>query len=280
MSSKKYFILLFEYDCIQLFAEINGRITKIKFSNGKEKLSNCVTFSYNREDLEFLPDGDPFEVNNNSSFSDFLDFAGYNFDTQNAMDAIIESLITNKMIPNLGKKDDIFVCVQSFYYESNEKDASDDAVVRNLPSSVICGHNIYSYSATSMFFTIRNKIRELVGANVLIGYPFLTYIFHTDSANSFYTLAIPTMEQSVVDEINEKYPLSTRIPKDLLRNVKNKIIYSKLYDLPLPETAIYQNRIIDVGHAKLAERFNEVINGLSKIIIERVDEIKDNPTYI
>ena len=280
MSSKKFFILLFEYDCIQLFTEINGCITKIKFSNGKEKLSNCVTFSYDREDLEFLPDGDPFEVNNNSSFSDFLDFAGYNFDTQNATDAIIESIIENKLITGLGKSDDIFVCIQSFYYEINEKANDEESAIRNLPSDNICGHKIYSYSVSSMFSVIRNALRLHLNDNVLVGYPFLTFVMDSGDGDTYNTVIVPTVERTVVDKVNEKYPLSTRIPKDLLRNIKNRIIYSKLYNLSLPDTAIYQNRKIDIGSAELAKRFDEVIQGLSDMILERLEEINNGPTFI
>ena len=65
MKNNKYFILLFGYTRIQLFTEVNGKITNIDFANGQNKLSNCVSFSYDREDLEFLPDGDPFEVDQN-----------------------------------------------------------------------------------------------------------------------------------------------------------------------------------------------------------------------
>ena len=100
MKNKNYFILLFGYTRIQLFTEIEGKITNIDFANGKNKLSNCVAFSYDREDLEYLPDGDPFAVNQNSSFSDYLDFAGYHFDSVDAVEIIVRFIINNNLIKN------------------------------------------------------------------------------------------------------------------------------------------------------------------------------------
>ena len=106
MISQKYYILLFQYNKIHLFTEVGGKITKIQFSEKRETLANCVSFSFTKEDLEFVPDGDPFEVNSNSTFSDFLDFAGYHFESEQGLDVVVESIIKDGMIPNLKKNDD------------------------------------------------------------------------------------------------------------------------------------------------------------------------------
>ena len=275
--TKKYFILLIEYDRISLFTEINGKITNINFANGKNILSNCVRFSYDREDLEFLPEGDPFEVNNNSSFSDFLDFAGYNFDLANAQEVILESLIDNKMIPGLEKDDEIFICNQPFYYESDNVD--NHVLIRDLENTRIREHNIYTYSSGPIYEASRNYLRFIFNANIIVGFPFLSYVV-TWNEDISTTLFAPVMDQTVVATMNEKYPLSTRIPKPLLRNVKNRIIVSKLYNLPLPETAIYQNRVIDIGHAKLADRFEEFVVESASLLSSNTGDITIGSTYI
>jgi len=119
MNKENYYILVFRYNSIQLFTEKDGKIIDIDFANGKNSLSNCVALSYDRDDLEFLPDGDPFAIDQNSSFSDFLDFGGYHFESEQAIEAILKSIIDKKLIPNLKEKDTIFVCIQAFYFESD-----------------------------------------------------------------------------------------------------------------------------------------------------------------
>lgn len=283
MLCKKYFILLFQYNCIQLFTEVDGKITNIDFANGKNKLSNCVTFSYNMEDLEFLPDGDPFEVNNNSSFSDYLDFAGYHFDPSDAIEAIITSLIKNKMIPNLGKNDDILICLQPFYYETKELEGEEDenryAHINSSRAGQVLGHNVYCYDMYALYNIAAIFIMFAVGKNIILGFPFQTILIKEIEDGHTLTFA-PTIEKSVVEKIHDKYPLPSHIPPKLLRNVKNRIVVSRLFGEPLPDKAIYQNREIDIGNTELAKMFDEILIESAKLIKDRTEKISDNDTYI
>lgn len=280
MKQKKYYILLFRYHYIYLFTEIDGKICKINFAGGKEKLSNCVAFSYDKEDLVFLPDGDPFEVNSNSSFSDFLDFAGYHFEAGQAIEEIVSSIIKNDMISGFKKGDDIFLCTQLSYYESNYIESDGGDTGRATKKRSILGSNVYIYDFNGLIQASINLIRRLINNNVLLGYPLMS-IFLADYKDYHTAIFAPTIEKTVVDDFNDKYPLSTHIPKKLLRNVKNRIIISKLYNQPLPEKAIYQNRIIDITKSQLAERFDEFITKAAEYIKENIDKnIKSGKTFI
>ena len=277
---KKYFILLFTYDFIYLFAEIDGKITNLKFAQGQEKLSNCVTFSYDKEDLHFLPEGDPFDVDKNSSFSDFLDFAGYHFDTEEAVEAIIAVIIKNNMIHGLGQKDEILVCLDNSYYEVNEREPKNGVVtVRENGKRIIEEHNVYFYETHPLIGTLIHLLRRTVGRNVLIGFPFIT-ISVTDRKDHCCITYAPTYEKTVVDKIDSKSLLPSHLPEKLLRNVKNRILVSKLYSKPLPDKVIYQNRIIDIGKAKFASYIDEIIQSDSKLFSEQMEEGFGGPTYI
>ena len=283
MMNKKDYILLFQYSSILLFTEVDGKITRIPFSNKKRKLSNCVTFSYERENLEFLPDGDPFEVDRNSSFSDFLDFAGYHFTISQAIEEILEAIIDRGLIPNLNKEDNIFICFEAFYYEfktgieGDDEDEDDEAEGERI-SDVIKGHHIYVYDFWDMINVSSNLIREVINKNVFIGFPFSTIIIgeHEDSFSLTYA---PTLEKTVVKAVNEKYPLPTHIPEKLLRNVRNRIIVGKLYNLPLPDTAIYQNRKIDIAKTKFAKRFDEVIKEAANLFKKRQKKMEGDTAH-
>ena len=279
MISKKYYILLFQYNYIHLFTEINGKITKINFSSGREKLSNCISFSYDKEDLIFLPDGDPFDVNSNSSFSDYLDFAGYHFDAEQAIEEIVRSIIREKMIPCLGKNEDILVCSQSFYYEVNFDNKDDDS--QSYYCDSIEGHNVYTYDFIGLLNVSKRLIKDTISCNLLFGYPFISVLFarHHNDENSF--LVAPTIEKTAVDEVNPQHTSLKRIPEDLLRNIKNRIVVSKLFNLHIPETAVYQNRIINIAHEEIVEMFDEVVDKAAKLILQKMDEkITDDPMFI
>lgn len=281
MISQKYYILLFQYDKIDLFTEINGKITKVNFSEDRKTLSNCVTFSFTKEDLEFVPDGDPFEVNSNSPFSDYLDFAGYHFETEQALDVIVESIIRNNMIPGLKRNDDIFVCIQTSYFETSNETQSEEIggeFGRNKNKKIL-GHSIYEYDYDVILCASINLLRHRLSRNIIIGQPFMTnVIMETENGHTF--VGAPTIERNVVEEVNKTYPLPTHVPEKLLRNVRNRIIVSKLYNLQLPEKAIYQNRIIDVAHAQLSERFNEVIKGDIELFLKDSKAMFGDPTIV
>ena len=281
MKNNKYFILLFGYTRIQLFTEINGKITNIDFANGKNKLSNCVTFSYDREDLEFLPDGDPFEVNKNSSFSDFLDFAGYHFSSSEAIEAITASIIDNKLIPGLGKNDDIFLYLQAFQYESDKYFTSEEAQIDvcAFERMNVKGHNLYCYDAELLYMVCKRQIKDALLTNALIGYPFLTLLL-AEEENGFSTTFAPTLERSVVERVMKQYPLPTHIPEKLLRNIKNRILTSKLLGLPLPDSAVYQNRKVDIAKTNLSKHFDELLKEDAKYFLEKTDEVSRGPTLI
>lgn len=280
MKNKKYFILLFNYTSIQLFTEMNGKITNIDFANGKNELSNCVTFSYDREDLEFVPDGDPFEVNQNSPFSDYLDFAGYHFDSAQAIETIVTSIIENKFIPDLGKNDDIFIYLQASRYESNDETEKNNRVDICFPEKMsIKGHYIYSYDSDMLLNVCAEYIRKVVGSNILIGYPFIT-IFLYDIENGITVVYAPTVESSVTKKVMEQYPLPTNIPEKLLRNINNKIIFSKLLNLPLPAEAIYQNRKVDIAKTNLSKHFDVLLKEAAQYFFEKTDKAENKPTII
>lgn len=281
MKNNKYFILLFGYTRIQLFTEINGKITNIDFANGKNKLSNCVTFSYDREDLEFLPNGDPFEVNKNSSFSDYLDFAGYHFESAEAIEAIVASIIDNKLIPGLGKNDDIFLYLQAFQYESDKFLTSEEAQIDVcvFEKKSIKGHNLHCYDAEILYRVCKRQIKDSLVANALIGYPFLTLLI-AEEEDGFSTIFAPTLERSVVEKVMEQYPLPTHIPEKLLRNIKNRILTSKLLGLPLPDNAIYQNRKVDIAKTNLSKHFDELLKEDAKLFLEKTDDVNRGPTLV
>ena len=278
MKKNKYFILLFGYTRIQLFTEVNGKITNIDFANGQNKLSNCVTFSYDKEDLEFVPDGDPFAVDQNSSFSDYLDFAGYHFELGEALEAIVTSIINNKLIPGLGKNDDIFIYVQAFQYETNH--SKDGKHTYFVPEKmVIKGHGVYSYDAQILYHVYASYIDDIIGTNILIGYPFLTMLFNNQEDGFSVTYA-PTMERSVVEKVLEQYPLPTSVPEKLLRNTSNKIFVSKLLDLPLPREAIYQNRRVDIAKTNLSKHFDVLLKEAANYFLEKADKVDRGPTMV
>lgn len=277
MKNNKYFILLFQYHCILLYTEIDGKITRIPFSNKKKKLSNCVTFSYDKEDLEFLPDGDPFEVNKNSPFSDYLDFAGYNFSTEQALEVIVTSLIDKNLIPNLNKGDDIFICTQVFYFEVNPSDES-DVILSHIPKT-IKGHRIFVYDCFDIFNVSADYLRKVIGKNIIFGFPFLAVIL-SEHGDVCSMVTAPTIEIPIVEKVNEKYPLPTHIPEKLLRNIRNRIIVAKLFNLPLPDTAIYQNRKFEIALTKFAKRFDEIINETCKYFLEHTKRMDEGETYI
>ena len=281
MKNNKYFILLFGYTRIQLFTEIKGKITSICFANGKDKLSNCVTFSYDREDLEFLPEGDPFAVDQNSSFSDYLDFAGYHFESKEAVEAIVASIIANKLIPGLGKNDDIFLYLQAFHYELKDfleqKDNHVDICIFDKKS--IEGHNIFAYDADLIYRMMVKRIRSVAGNNILLGYPFLTMFINNDE-EGFSTVFAPTLERTIVEKVSKKYPLPTHIPEKLLRNIRNKILTAKLLGLPLPNDAIYQNRKVDIAKTNLSKHFDEILEEDAKYFLEKTDDTTNEPTFV
>ena len=272
---------MFGYTRIQLFTEINGKITNIDFANGQNKLSNCVTFSYDRDTLIFVPDGDPFEVNKNSSFSDYLDFAGYHFESVEAMETIVESIIDKRLIPNLGKADDIFLFIQAFQYESKEFSTNEEGHIDVclFDKKYIKGHNIYSYDSDLLHKININRIRKIIGHNVLIGYPFLS-IFVQDVDNTYQRVIAPTLEKNIIKKVEEQYPLPTHIPEKLFRNIKNKIITSKLLGLPLPEETIYQNRRVDIAKTNLYQHFDEILKADAKEFIKDVEKVADAPVFI
>lgn len=280
MKKNKFFILLFGYTRIQLFTEIDGKITNIDFANGKNKLANCVTFSYDKEDIEFLPDGDPFDVNKNSSFSDYLDFAGYHFESIEAVEVIVSSIIKNKLIPNLGKNDDIFLYLQTFHFESKEFFNKEGHVdVCEFKTKFIEGHNIYAYDATVLYKMTVKQIRHIIGANALIGYPFLTMLL-ADEEDCLTTTFAPTLERSVVERVTEQYPLPTHIPEKLLRNIKNRIITCKLLDIPLPANAIYQNRKVDIAKTNLSKHFDELLKEDARYFLEKTGDVNNGITFV
>ena len=280
MKNGKYFILLFGYTRIQLFTEVNGKITNIDFANGQNKLSNCVTFSYDREDLEFLPYGDPFEVDQNSSFSDYLDFAGYHFESSEAVETIVASLIDNKLIPNLNKNDNIFLYLQAFRYESKDFLKNEERVDVTIPGKMIIkGHNVYSYDAEILYHVCSEYINKTVGSDILIGHPFTTIMFNATDSGYSATYA-PTMEKSIVEKVMKEYPLPTNVPEKLLRNIRNKIFVSKLLDLPLPKEAIYQNRKIDIAKTNLYKHFDTLLKEVAKYFLEKTEKVEKNYTFI
>lgn len=280
MKSSKFFILQFSYTRIQLFTEVNGKITNIAFANGKNELSNCIAFSYDREDLEFIPDGDQFEINQNSSFSDYLDFAGYHFDSAQAIETIITSIIDSKLIPGLHKNADIFIYLQTSHYESDDSINKNGKVDVSLPERMnINGHNVYSYDADVLFNVCSEYIRKVMGNNVLIGYPFMS-IFFSEVENAVSLVFAPTMERNVMEKVLEQYPLPTNIPEKLLRNIGNKIIISKLLGLPLPKEAIYQNRRVDIAKTNLSKHFEVLLKEVAKYFLEKTDKAENGPTLI
>ncbi len=280
MKNNKFFILLFNYISIQLFAEINGKITNIDFANGQNKLSNCITFSFDKEDLEFVPDGNPFEVSQNPSFSDYLDFAGYHFDAAQAIEAIITSIIENKLIARLSKNDDIFIYFQTSHYESDDSTTNSGSVDISLPERMnIKGHNVYSYDADVLFNVCAEYILKVVGSNMLIGYPFMS-IFYNEIENGTSLIFAPTMERNIREKVLKQYPLQANIPEKLLRNVSNKIITSKLLGLPLPKEAIYQNRIVDLAKTNLSKHFDIFLKEVAKFFLEKTDKSNDGLTFI
>ena len=279
MKNNKYHILVIGYTSIRLFSETNGKITNINFSNGKNVLSNCVTFSYDREDLEYLPDGDPFEVNQNSAYSDYLDFAGYHFDAKEALETIVKSIIDNKLIPNLGKNEDIFLFLQTFRYEGQETKTNRSVMSIVDKDIVINGHHLYAYDSDLLITFLNKSILDVIGANLLMGYPFQTHLF-IEEEKGISTIFAPTLEKTVVDKVTEQYPLPTHIPEKLLRNVTNKIITSKLLGLPLPKEAVYQNRKVDIAKTTLSKRFDEILKEDARYFIERTDKVKNGPTFV
>ena len=276
----KYFILLMTYDSVYLFTEIDGKITNIGFVQGQKKLSNCVTFSYDKEDLEFLPGGDPFEVDQNSSFSEFLDFAGYHFEDEDAIEVIVDSIIRNKMIPNLGRNDDILICRDNSYYEMKDESAENEEIESNERyKKVIGGHNVYYYDIHPLFDTSIYLIRQTVGSNFLIGFPFFSLIVG-DEEEQFHVTYAPTLEKTVTDELDNKNLLPTHLPEKLFRNVKNRIIVSKIYQKPLPDKVVYQNRTLDIGKAKFAKYIDELLKKDNEYFAEKIRDAINGPTYI
>ena len=279
MTMKKRYILLFQYNSISLFVDENGKIKRANFKGNRESLSNCIAFSYEKEDLEFLPDGDPFDVNSNSSFSDYLDFGGYHFETGEAIESILLSIFNDNLIPGLCDDDEIFICTQAFYYERLNRNNNEDIDVRVGSNSYVKNHRVYLYDFGGLMNVSRKIIRRTIGQNVMIGYPLLTFKYQaTEKGQSF--LIAPTVEQKAVEKVHAKYPLTTHIPEKLLRNIKNRVIISKLYNHPLPKSAIYQNQIIDIAHAKLVEMFDELIKEDVELFLEDEVETNDKPTYI
>ena len=268
------------YDSIYLFAELDGKITNIDFAQGQKKLSNCVTFSYDKEDLEFLPKGDPFEVDKNSSFSEFLDFAGYHFEDEDAIEVIVDSIIRNKMIPNLGRNDDILICRDNSYYEMKDENAENEEIESSERyRKVIGGHRVYYYDIRPLFDSSINLIRKTVGNNFLIGFPFFSLIVG-DEEELFHVTYAPTLEKTVTDEIDSKNLLPTHLPEKLFRNVKNRIIVSKIYQKPLPDKVIYQNRILDIGKAKVTQYIDELLEKDNKYFAEKIRDAINGPTYV
>lgn len=275
-----YFILFMTYDSISLFTEIDGKITNVNFVNGHNKLSNCVTFSYDKEDLEFLPDGDPFEIDKNSSFSEYLDFAGYHFEDEDAIETIVGSIIKNKMIPNLSKSDDILICRDNSYYETKDENKENENIESNERyKKVIEGHSVYYYDIRPLFDTSIYSIRNTLGNNFLTGFPFFSLIVG-DEEELFHVTYAPTLEKTITDEIDSKNLLPTHLPEKLFRNVKNRIIVSKIYQKPLPDKVIYQNRTLDIGKAKFAKYIDELLEKDNKYFAEKIPDAVNGSTYI
>lgn len=283
MSKDNYYILVFKYNSIHLFTEKSGRIVNIDFANGKNSLSNCVTLSYDREDLVFLPDGDPFAIDQNSSFSDFLDFAGYHFESEQAIEAILTSIIKNKFIPNLKEKDTIFVCIQAFYYESDysKRERTGSHLVCNFEKMKIGKHDIYCYDAYTLLEASMRSLKMTLGNNFLLGFPFVTGVVKKFNNEGVYAVTMaPTIERSVVERVAERHPMPTNVPEKLLRNVKNNIIVSKLFSKPLPHEAIYQNRRVDIGFSDLAKHFDEILDEDAKDFTNNVGNIENGPMLV
>ena len=283
MNKENYYILVFRYNSIQLFTEKDGKIINIDFANGKNSLSNCVALSYDRDDLEFLPDGDPFAIDQNSSFSDFLDFGGYHFESEQAIEAILKSIIDKKLIPNLKEKDTIFVCIQAFYFESDysKRNRSGSNLVCNFEKMKIGKHNIYCYDAYTLLEASMRTLKMALGNNFLLGFPFVTGVVKKfDEEGLFAVTLAPTIERTIVEKVAERHPMPTNVPEKLLRNVKNNIIVSKLFSKPLPSEAIYQNRRIDIGFSDLAKHFDEILDEDSRDFTEKVGDIDKGPTLV
>lgn len=276
MTSKNY-ILLFRYDSIELFLEEKGIISRQRFSNGKYKLSNCVGFSYEKEDLIFLPDGDLFDVNSNSPFSDYLDFAGYNFSVENAIETIVTTILKNKLIPNLGKGDDVFLFNHCFYYEDDNRKEERSFYFDNLTSSPIYGHKIHYYDFYPIFKISYNLFLDCFGANLFVGYPYITWLLENGESSINGTIT-PTVDRNVLDKVLEEHPLPKNIPQKLLRNICNRIITSNLYGLQIPNSAIYQNRVINFTNTSLSSFFEELAKENAKMVVEQTKKVKET-TY-
>ncbi len=279
-NKKNNFFLFIQYHYIHLFKEIDGKIVKCKFANGKDVLSNCVTFSYDKEDLLFLPDGDPFEIDSNSSFSDYLDFAGYHFSSSEATVEIITSIIKDGMIPNLGKNDDIYVCPQHFYYEVDENE-KEDALGGNdyRYDDTILGHHIHIYSFYLLMDISKELLHDVFGdTTVLFGTPFISLYIEFDS-NKISVAHVPLLEKRGVEKISSKYNLPN-LPVKLLRNVKNRILTCKLFNKPLPDKPIYQNRIIDISNEQIDKMIDEIIEENAKLVTKNIKKTGKTPTFI
>lgn len=266
---KKTFILLFEYRTISLYIDENNQITKKAFSNGKESLSNCVRFSYDKEDLEFLPSGDLFAIDSNSSFSDFLDFAGYHFECSEAIEAILNDIIKNKLIPGFAHDDDIIVCLKSFFFEGNDENKTDVNSIINFTDCEILGHKVYFYDFSALFSASAGFLREIIGTNLLFGYPFIAILIADESKDEFSVTFAPTMEHNVIEIINSKQTETSTIPAKLLRNVQNKILVAKLFNEPIPQTAVYQNRIVHLAKTMTSEMFDDLFREDSKFFLSK-----------
>lgn len=270
----KFSILLFEYDKVCLYQEIDSKITKVDFANGKEYLSNCVSFDYDKEDLCFLPDGDPFDINNSSCFSEYLDFAGQNFEPALAIEIIIKHIIENNLIPNFGKNDEILIFEQSFYCD--RKDMSSELV--NLFSEIspkICGHKVYAYSCYGIIESSLDAFRYLSNKGFVLGFPFISVIQYDQ-----HFFAEPFMERTAYKETIKRAPISNHLSPKLSRVIKNRIIMSKIFGFSINAEAIYQNRSITIDYSEYSKWFDEHITELSKLINKQREGDGEKPTDV
>ena len=277
MKNKKYYVLFFQYNSIHLFVEKDGVYKKTKFANGKESLSNCITFSYEKEDLEFLPDGDPFDVNNNSTFSDFLDFAGYHFEFQQGIIEIINYIEKNGLLPGIKSDDEIILLMQLSYYETNDTTESVESSDISEPGAL--KHKTTVFLMDFMYSLSIDYLLHKYKGNFLFGDQFFAAISSV-YGDTIENIFLPTMEGTSVATVEAKRQLKTTLPKDLLRNIKNKIIIAKLFNSPIPKEYKYRNQRINVAHLPLAEMFEDVMKENANLISERVTHTDDRPTFI
>lgn len=282
MINRKYFALYFNYNYILLFAEKNGKFENINFANGERQLANCIGYSYDKEDLVFLPDGDPFDVNTNSSFSDYLDFAGYHFDSTDAILEIGQTIVKNKLIPGMNKDDELIFFMNNSYFEYDElreKEPTTTSHSYGEKEILFSGHRAFICDIEIAFKISIELMRHTFNHNILFADQFIAEFMNIgDDYTSF--MRCPTLEREAVDTIRAKYPKKSQLPETLYRNIKNRIIVAKLFNQPIPKQAIYRNQIVDISHLQLAERFDEIMDMSAKKIIKAFEDTNKDITFV